>query len=192
MQVKVCGRGLGLQPIGCTPALSVTRKHCYSCSMWLAALCLCLIQPMVFIWTKPFSNLKFHIHTFHYNGFPLNPFCSVTATSSPPFTVHISYLNFWLHETIRHTALTHWGRHWLTHLRQPLETVLFRQTAHLTLQEMPFVPAWNTHETVSWNNADTVQVFTNSIYIVSQKTPLPRFIFLINLAKMNQFQEFLV
>jgi len=43
-QVTVCGCRLSLLPIGCMPALSVTRQHCCSCGLWryISVICLCL------------------------------------------------------------------------------------------------------------------------------------------------------
>jgi len=41
---EVCERGLSLRPIGCTPARSVTEKHCCSCSMRLVALYKCYMS----------------------------------------------------------------------------------------------------------------------------------------------------
>ena len=35
LQVKVCGRGLSLRPVGCTPVLSVTQKRRCVCSSGL-------------------------------------------------------------------------------------------------------------------------------------------------------------
>ena len=43
-QVKVCGCRLSLRPIGCTPARSVTQKHCCSCGMQLIALNKCYMH----------------------------------------------------------------------------------------------------------------------------------------------------
>jgi len=34
LQVKVCRSGLSLQPINCTPALSVTQQRRCSCRLW--------------------------------------------------------------------------------------------------------------------------------------------------------------
>ena len=54
LQVKVCGCGLGAQPVGCMPALSVTQKRHCSCSMRLVALYKCY-KPVFVILAFPSS-----------------------------------------------------------------------------------------------------------------------------------------
>jgi len=41
LQVKICGHGLSLWPIGRTPVVSVTSKSRGSCSMWFVAIYEC-------------------------------------------------------------------------------------------------------------------------------------------------------